>query len=61
MGGLTLTYLNVSSDVRWCLVVARSPCCDARNSRVAVVVVCCYVVMLSVLLRPEDAVTLESL
>ena len=48
-GGLTLTYLSVSSGVRWCLVVARSPCCDARSDRVAVTVVCCYVVMMRVL------------
>ena len=38
-----LDFLNVSSGVQWCPVVARSPCCDARSGRVAVAIVCCYV------------------
>jgi hypothetical protein len=59
--GLTLTYLSVFSRVRWCLVVARSPCCDARSSRVAVTVVCCYVVMLRGWIRPEDTIVMKSL
>ena len=43
MRGSDLDFLNVSSGVQWCPVVARSPCCDARSGRVAVAIVCCYV------------------
>ena len=39
-----MIFLNVSSGVRWCPVEARSPCCDAGSGRVAVIVVCWYVV-----------------
>ena len=36
-----LTYFQAFSDVQW---IARSPCCDAGSGRVAVIIVCCYVV-----------------